>query len=272
MPPARASCAEACARLRPAGVVASVSVTIRTGRSVPAAYSATARVQDASAWRCSTSARWSARMPCHPVGTAGATGGAGQSDHDRVDRPGRVHRGAQCLGRTAEVARRFGQVAGDRPRLEGRGEGGGQIGTLADDGTGPHVSREQRRRRRVVEDRTEPGIRPTVGRLVGLGRDEGAGNDGLEDAGEGDHVVRADHLDQARLVDDRHLGSAGEEHLAAAPPALVTHQVGTERPEVLGAGDGVERQPAPATGLARRARPVRTPRRPCGCWRSVRAR
>ena len=66
-------------------------------------------------------------------------------------------------------------------------------------------------------------------------------------------VVGAHHLEQAGLVDDRHLRAAGEEHLAAAPPESVADEVGAERPEVLGARHGEERQPATAPGPARLA-------------------
>ena len=81
---------------------------------------------------------------------------------------------------------------------------------------------------RFGEDRPEPGVAAAVARLAGLGRGERAGDDGLEHPGEGDHLVAAHHLEQAGLVDDRHLRAAGEEHPAAAPSEPVTDEVGAD--------------------------------------------
>ena len=82
------------------------------------------------------------------------------------------------------------------------------------------------------------------------------GTAGVQDAGQGGDAVRAHDLDEAGLVDDGHLGPAGEEDLAAAPRGLVRDQVRRERAQVLGARDGVERQPAPAAGAAFGSRPL----------------
>ena len=63
-------------------------------------------------------------------------------------------------------------------------------------------------------------------------------------------------LDKSRLVDDSHLGSAGEEDLAAAPAETIADDVGTERPDVLGARHGVEGQSAAAARVAGLLRPL----------------
>ena len=90
------------------------------------------------------------------------------------------------------------------------------------------------------------GLPPPPLDLAGLGRGEGAGDDGPEHPGEADHVVATHHLEQAGLLHDRHLRAAGEEHPAAAPPEPVIDEVGAERPEVLGPRHRLERESAPA--------------------------
>src|SRR5205823_11383691 len=88
---------------------------------------------------------------------------------------------------------------------------------------------------RIVEDLPEPGVSTAVARLAGLGRGEGARDYRLEHPAEGDHAVAAHHLEESGLVDHRHLRATGEEHPAGAPPESITDEVGTQRPEVLGA-------------------------------------
>ena len=103
---------------------------------------------------------------------------------------------------------------------------------------------------RLFEDRPEPGVAAAAADLASLGRGERAGDDGPEHPGEADHVVATYHLEEARLLDDRHLRAAGEEHPAGAPPEPVIDEVGAERPEVLGPRDRLERESAPTRCLA----------------------
>ena len=83
-----------------------------------------------------------------------------------------------------------------------------------------------------------------------LGGDEGAGDDRIEHAGQGGRAGGAHDLDEARLVDHGHLGTAGEEDLAAAPAEAVPDDVGAQRTDVLGPGHRIEGEAAAATFAA----------------------
>ena len=58
------------------------------------------------------------------------------------------------------------------------------------------------------------------------------------------------------MIDNSHLGSAGEEHLAATPTKLVADEVGTDWANALGTGNRIERQPAPAALVPLCLRPL----------------
>ena len=130
----------------------------------------------------------------------------------------------------------------------GGGERGRQFCAVAHDGAGLHRRSVVASRRGRVEDPGEARVAAAVAGLPGLGGYEGAGNDRIEHAGQGGGVGRAHDFHEAGLVDHRHLGPAGEEDLAAAPPKTVAHDVRSQRPDVLGSGHGVQGQPAAATG------------------------
>ena len=127
----------------------------------------------------------------------------------------------------------------------------GRSDTTAQDRTGRGGSRVGR----LVEDRPEPGVAPAGAGLVGLRLGERIGDDDVEHAVEGDRFLGADHLDEPRLVDDRHLGPTCEQHLTGAPPEPVVDQVGPDRPEVLGTRHREEGDPT-ATGPARLPGPL----------------
>ncbi len=169
---------------------------------------------------------------------------------DGVEWSGTVDHRLQALGRAVEAVGRLRAVAGDGARFEGSRQHSGQFGAVAHDGARLHRRGSVVARRGRVEDPGEARVAAAVAGLLGLGGDKGAGNDRIEHAGQGSGVGRAHDLHEAGLVDHGHLGSPGEEDLAAAPAEAVAHDVGAERPDVLGSGHGVQGQPAPTAGPA----------------------
>ena len=172
---------------------------------------------------------------------ARGSGVAFEGDHDGVERSGALDRGLQALGRAVEA---MGRV---RPRWQvmarassAAARRGGQFGTIAHDGTGPHRRRGVVGRRGRIEDRRRSAglLPPSLACLVSAAT-KARGTTASSTPAKEDGAGRAHDLDEARLVDDCHLGATGEEHLAAAPAEAVTHHMGAERSDVVGPGHRV---------------------------------
>ncbi len=179
---------------------------------------------------------------------------------------------SQRVSGAAEAVRTLDAVAGHRTGLERGDDGGGQLGLVADERNRVRVGGGWLGGAGLVEEGPEAGIAAALGRLGCLRADEGARDDGLEDGVEGAGVGHANDLNEAWLVDDSQLGTAGEQHLARAPAGPVADQVGAERGEVLGSRHGVERQPATAPGPACLAGALECGGDHRACWRSARSR
>ena len=118
----RASCAEACARLRPPVVTASVRVTSRTGpagaggvvggRPGPSGVGVDV-LDDPAVLR---------QYPLPPVGRAGRRLATAGCDDDGVDRPGGFDHGAQRLGGVAKAVGELDAAASDRSGLQRGGQ------------------------------------------------------------------------------------------------------------------------------------------------------
>ena len=133
------------------------------GRSAPAAWSATARAQPASAWMLVDDARRARRAPAPTRSSPVAGAAAGEGDDDGVERAGRSTADASASAAppkpAATVAERHGVHV--TPRASSAAvTAAASVGAVGDDRARAHRRRPGGRRRRLVEDGPNRGLLP----------------------------------------------------------------------------------------------------------------